>query len=145
MTVLVRSSVVPYTAEAMYNLINDVKSYAEFLPYCSGGKVIEQDDSHMVATIELCAAGICKSFTTHNVLYPYHRVEMQHMDGPFKHLHGAWTFTDLPEGGCKVELTLDFEVHRSLSGIFFGQLYKKVADELVKSFHDRAHVLHQQQ
>ncbi len=142
MTVLTRSAKLPYSAESMYQLVNDVKEYANFLPYCSKGEVIEEGDGYVVASLELSAMGASKSFTTRNTLYPSTRIEMEHVEGPFKHLRGAWTFENLPSGGCFVELSLDFEVHNSLSGLFFGKIYKKVADELVESFTNRAHELY---
>lgn len=143
MTVLTRSAKLPYSAESMYRLVNNVKEYANFLPYCSKGTVIEQGEDYVIAALELTVMGVSKSFTTKNVLCPPNRIEMEHVEGPFKHLRGAWTFEELPSGGCLIELSLDFEVHNSLSGIFFGKVYRKVADELVDSFTKRAHELNQ--
>jgi ribosome-associated toxin RatA of RatAB toxin-antitoxin module len=36
-----RSALVPYSAEQMYELVNDVKSYPQFLPGCTGSRVLE--------------------------------------------------------------------------------------------------------
>lgn len=33
MTTVKKSREVPYTCEQMYNLVNDIESYAQFLPY----------------------------------------------------------------------------------------------------------------
>ena len=138
MTTLHRAAVVPYSAEEMYKLINDIDSYPRFLPWCTNTKVLQRTDEEVVATIELAAAGMHKSFTTQNKLTPNYRIEMHHKEGPFKHLSGTWTLEPLASGGCEVLLDLDFEVHSGIAGMVFGMLYNKVADKLVESFSTRA-------
>ncbi|STR20927.1 oligoketide cyclase/lipid transport protein [Klebsiella oxytoca] len=34
-----RTALVPFSAEQMYQLVNDVKSYPDFLPGCTGSRV----------------------------------------------------------------------------------------------------------
>lgn len=36
-----RTALVPYSAEQMYQLVNDVQSYPEFIPGCTGSRVLE--------------------------------------------------------------------------------------------------------
>ncbi len=35
-----RTALVPYSAEQMYQLVNDVQSYPQFLPGCVGSRVL---------------------------------------------------------------------------------------------------------
>ncbi len=37
-----KSSTVNYTAEQMYDLVNDIRSYPEFLPMCEDIEMIEE-------------------------------------------------------------------------------------------------------
>jgi ribosome-associated toxin RatA of RatAB toxin-antitoxin module len=39
-----RSEWVPYTAEQMFHLVNDVESYPEFLPHCRSARILESRD-----------------------------------------------------------------------------------------------------
>src|SRR3990167_6871998 len=102
-----RSALVPYSAAAMYELVNEVEAYPLFLPWCSGAKIIERSQVEMIATIEVAAAGIHKAFTTKNKLTQNERIEMRHIDGPFKSLLGIWQFKALGEEGCKIDLELE--------------------------------------
>ena len=34
-----RTALVPYSAEQMYQLVNDVQSYPQFLPGCTGSRI----------------------------------------------------------------------------------------------------------
>ena len=63
-----RSALVSFSAEQMFNLVNDVASYPEFLPGCSGSRVIESSTGAMVASVDVAKAGISKTFTTSNEL-----------------------------------------------------------------------------
>lgn len=35
-----RTALVPYSAEQMYQLVNDVQSYPQFLPGCTGSRIL---------------------------------------------------------------------------------------------------------
>ena len=42
-----RTALVPFSAEQMYQLVNDVKSYPDFLPGCTGSRVLEFGPTQM--------------------------------------------------------------------------------------------------
>ena len=50
-----RSALLPYPAQALYDLVNDVARYPEFLPWCGGVKVIERTDDTLVACLAMLA------------------------------------------------------------------------------------------
>lgn len=79
-----RTATVPYSAEQMYKLVNDVKSYPEFLPGCVGSRVLESSPGQMTAAVEVSKAGISKTFTTRNTLISNQSILMHLVDGPFK-------------------------------------------------------------
>ena len=45
------SATVPYSAEAMYTLVNDIKSYPEFIPACSQADIQEATENQITAKI----------------------------------------------------------------------------------------------
>ena len=98
-----RHSLTPYSAEEMFNLINDIESYPEFLPWCSKSHLELKNEKEIRATVEVSHSGLTKKFTTHNYLHPHKRIEMDLVDGPFKYLQGTWFFEDLNGEGCTVD------------------------------------------
>ncbi len=48
-----RSALVSFSAEQMFDLVNDVSKYPEFLPGCSGSRIIESSDDGMVASVDV--------------------------------------------------------------------------------------------
>ncbi|PVZ85489.1 ubiquinone-binding protein [Serratia sp. S1B] len=133
-----RSALVPFSAEQMYQLVNDVSSYPEFLPGCVGSRVIAASPNEMTAAVEVAKAGISKTFTTRNTLLDNQRINMQLVDGPFRKLMGGWQFTALSPEACKVELHLDFEFTNKLVELAFGKVFKELTGSMVQAFTQRA-------
>ena len=68
MTTIHKSALVPYSAEQMYNLVDDIPAYPEFLPWCSGSKEINRCEDEVQASLDIAHSGVHKSFTTRNRL-----------------------------------------------------------------------------
>lgn len=139
MTVVKKSRVVSFSCEQMFNLVNDVENYAEFLPYCSESIVHHRDEDEVQATLVIAAAGMSKSFTTRNRLQINKMIEIRLVDGPFSHLEGFWRF-DEEEGGCRVSFDLEFEFAGRMFSMLLGPVFEQVTDKMVDAFCDRAEV-----
>lgn len=133
-----RSALLMYSAQEMYQLVNDVHAYPEFLPGCSETHVIIDQPSLMKASIKVSKAGIGQTFVTENALVKGQSITMNLIEGPFKHLNGGWTFIALDEQACKVNLELEFEFSSSIIELAFGRVFHELVGSMVKSFSDRA-------
>ena len=87
-----RSALVLHTAEQMFDLINDVERYPEFLPWCSKTEVVSRSDQELIATLYLSKAGLKYSFTTRNDLKRPNQMMLELVEGPFSSLAGIWDF-----------------------------------------------------
>lgn len=135
---ITRSALVMFSAQQMYELVNDIDSYPEFLPGCVASRIVSETDDTITAALDVAKVGIRKTFTTRNKLTPHQYISVELVDGPFKSLHGGWTFTPLDSEACKVELNLDFEFTSRLIEIAFGGVFKELANAMVQSFSERA-------
>ncbi|MBD3744119.1 type II toxin-antitoxin system RatA family toxin [Klebsiella pneumoniae] len=133
-----RTALVPFSAEQMYQLVNDVKSYPDFLPGCTGSRVLELGPTQMTAAVDVSKAGISKTFTTRNTLTSNQSILMSPVDGPFKKLIGGWKFIPLSLEACKIEFHLDFEFTNKLIEMAFGRVFKELAANMVQAFTSRA-------
>ncbi|GAL21657.1 SRPBCC family protein [Vibrio maritimus] len=133
-----RSALVMFSADQMFNLVNDVASYPDFLPGCSGSRVLEATNSAMVASVDVSKAGISKTFTTANTLVHGSEILMELVDGPFKMLKGVWSFIPLDDQACKVELKLEFEFSSKMIELAFGKIFHDVTSNMVNAFTKRA-------
>ncbi|WP_428606142.1 type II toxin-antitoxin system RatA family toxin [Sedimenticola sp.] len=138
MPVVQKSALVAHSAAEMFELINDVESYPQFLPWCKSTKLLSRDEDELCGQLEVSRIGISQTFSTCNRLFPYERIVISLQQGPFKRLHGEWRFTALREDACKVELELDFEFSGKLINSAFGAVFSQIANTLVDAFCKRA-------
>lgn len=133
-----RSALVPYTAEEMFDLVDDVNAYPQFLPWCSASRERFRDVDTVEAEVEIRKAGVNKTFVTRNLRQRGKVIEMRLVDGPFKHLQGFWKFDALGDSGCRVSLDLQFEFSSKLLSITVGPVFNQIANTLVDAFCRRA-------
>ncbi len=133
-----RSALVPYSADEIYRLVDDLEAYPEFLPWCIGARVGKRTKKSVEATLELEKSGVSKEFTTLNALTPGRRIEMGLLNGPFNHLQGVWLFEPLSESACKVSLDIHYEFSNPVVDMLFGPGFKDILASLVDAFVQRA-------
>ncbi len=138
MPVISKSSVVPYTTEQMFVLVDEIEHYAAFIPWCDKSEVHSRDEDEVKATLHFSAAGISKSFTTCNRLQKPKMIEIRLENGPFKHLEGFWRFQEEANSHSKVLLDMEFEFANHFLGLAFGGVFSQMANSLVDSFVERA-------
>ena len=140
-----RSSLVGYSAESMYALVEDIESYPQFLPWCSGTVVTLREDTRTVATLQISFRGIREQFTTDNANEPGRMITMQLVSGPFRHLRGHWRFTPLAEDACKIEFRLEYEIASRLLERLIGPVFHHIGNSFVDAFVRRAEQVHGRQ
>ena len=133
-----RSALIAETPARMYQLINDIERYPEFVPGCTGARVQSRKELEVVATLQIKKGPLNAEFTTRNLLEPDKRVLMQLVSGPFRVLEGLWTLTPLGDLGCRVELEMRFEFANRVAGALFEPLFESTAASLVDAFVKRA-------
>jgi ribosome-associated toxin RatA of RatAB toxin-antitoxin module len=134
MTTIHRHALVRHSARRMYDLVNDVASYAARFSWCEGSEVFEASETHMLARLDLRVAGLRTSFTTRNRLEPPTRIDLELEEGPFRRFSGHWHFHSLAEDACKVSLTLDFDVAGKVLGTAMAVGFQGLADRMVDDF-----------
>ena len=137
-----RSAIVAYSQQQMYDLVIDIPSYPEFLPWCSRVSILNADDRHTTARLDIAFKGVKQSFTTRNTNTACSTVDMELVDGPFSHLGGRWQFLSLSDDACKVILDLEFGFSSRLLEKLVGPVFGMIGNTMVDSFHSRAKALY---
>jgi ribosome-associated toxin RatA of RatAB toxin-antitoxin module len=129
---------VSYSAEQMFDLVNDVEKYPEFLHWCGAARIDARQGNTIEATLDIGVLGFQRSFRTRNTLRRPDRILIELVSGPFRRLRGDWKFTDLPAGGSEVALSLAFEVTVSPFGLVFAKVFEELAGAQMDAFTARA-------
>ena len=133
-----RSVLVAHTAAEMFDLVDRIELYPQFLPWCAGAQVLETRADGKTARIDIDYAGIRAHFTTDNVNRMGESITITLRDGPFRHLEGEWRFSALKTDGCKVGLALAYEFATPLLGHAVGPVFAHIANTFIDSFVRRA-------
>jgi ribosome-associated toxin RatA of RatAB toxin-antitoxin module len=133
-----QSILAPYSQKALFELVNDVDDYPNFVPYCSAAQVIDRSEDMLTAELTLSKGPFSESFTTRNTLFPYEKMVLTLVDGPFKKLEGVWTFTEKSDNCTLITLELEYDFNSGLVAGIFGSVFKQAANQFVESFYKRA-------
>ncbi len=137
-----QSVLVPYSAAQMFELVDAVERYPEFLPWCSASELIDRNEAELRAALHINFRGIKQKFSTRNSRSAPHSMGIQLVEGPFKALEGAWKFIPLSEAGCKVEFRLSWEFSSRLLASLAGPVFNHIALTMVDAFVKRAESLY---
>ncbi|MCC1492565.1 type II toxin-antitoxin system RatA family toxin [Cognatishimia sp. F0-27] len=136
----------PYTAQQMYDLVADVGSYPQFLPWTAAARIRsreERGDSEvMLADLVISFKVFRERFGSRVVLWPQDkRIDTEYLDGPFKHMVSKWKFTDV-DGGVEVDFFVDFEFRNRILQGAAGMFFYEAMQRIVRAFERRAAVLY---
>ena len=142
MAQVMKSVLVAQPAPRMFELVDAVEKYPEFLPWCGASECNYRDASVTRATLHINYRGIRQSFSTENLKSPPALMQIRLIEGPFRMLEGSWRFTDLAGIGCKVELSLHYEFSNRLLEKLIGPVFSYIANSMVDAFVKRAQSLY---
>lgn len=137
-TVIQKSALVKFSAQQMFDLVNDVESYPQFLPWCGGSRILKREVDFFEAELLIAKAGFHKTFATRNYIDQGGRMTISLLNGPFSRLEGVWNFMPLREDASKISLDLEFEMSGMLSSLAFGAVFNQICNTMVSSFTTRA-------
>ncbi|MBM7067836.1 type II toxin-antitoxin system RatA family toxin [Actibacterium sp. 188UL27-1] len=136
----------PYTPDQMYDLVADVGSYPQFLPWCAAARIRARKDNGiqevMDADLVISFKVFRERFGSRVTLWnDRSRIDSEYIDGPFRHMNSSWFFAP-SDRGCEVRFDVDFEFKNALlqgaAGLFFNDAMQRV----VRAFERRAQELY---
>ena len=138
MAIITRSALVDFSAQQMFDLINDIDAYPQFMSGCIASEILEKQADQVTARLTLGKSGIQQSFVTCNELTPPHLMVMRFVEGPFSSFEGRWQFQPLSESACKVSLDLQFEFSSPILAMTVGRWFEQTAGQQVDALCQRA-------
>ena len=136
----------PYTPEQMFDLIADIESYPQFLPWCAAARI---RDRRSEGAVEVLDADLVISFKVFRErfgsrvrLNPETKtIDVAYLDGPFRYLENTWSFQPA-EGGCEVSFFVDFEFKNAILQGIIGVVFYEAMQRIVRAFEARARKLY---
>lgn len=129
---------VSYTTEQMFNLVNDVSSYNQFIPGCNIIKIIYYNNNELIAEINLFNNSITQSFITHNFFVQNKTILIFLMKSPFKFYYGCWNFISINDTTSSIEYVSYYEFQSILIEKLCNYTLQKICKNITKVFINRA-------
>ena len=136
---------VPYSARQMFDLVSDVESYPEFLPWVAGARTRGENDEGrpFEADLVISFKVFRESYTSRIVEYPPDshdpaRIEVEAISGPFEKLVTHYSFHDIEGGGSEMQFSVDFRFKNRLLQRAAGAAFNHAMGRVAKAFEKRA-------
>lgn len=132
----------PWSAEQMYDLVADVRRYAEFLPWVVATRIKSDDETVMVADMLVGFSALREKFTSRVLKDRNRSIKVEYLEGPLKNLANDWIFTPAQGGGCRIDFSVDFAFRNAIFEKLAGQYLDSAFRKMVAAFEKRAQQLY---
>jgi len=136
-----RSAIVPYSRDQMFDLIERVEDYPQFLPWCTATRLIERNEDIVAATVEVGFRDLHVHVTTRNEKRRPEWMSIRMEGGTFRIFVGEWRLLALGDLGCRIEFALRYELALHAERIA-GPLIDQAANRMVDAFVQRADAIY---
>jgi coenzyme Q-binding protein COQ10 len=132
----------PYTPEQLFDLVADVASYDEFLPWVVAVRIRSSSETETIADLIVGFSAFKERFTSKVVKQRPESICVDYVEGPLKYLHNEWQFERAPDGGTNVHFSVDFAFNSRLFETLAGQMFDRALRRMTGAFEQRAAVLY---
>ncbi|MCY3982807.1 MAG: type II toxin-antitoxin system RatA family toxin [Roseovarius sp.] len=135
--------ILPYSAMQMYELVADVGSYPDFLPWIAKSHVgkticIENGKKLFHADLVISFKLFRERFTSEVVLdEDLMVIDTKYVTGPMKNMCSQWRFVELDDG-CEVNFHVTFSFKSRVLQFGANMFFDEVARRVVGAFEQRA-------
>ena len=132
----------PYSPEQLFDLVADVKSYPEFVPWISAIRVRSDSEEVMVADMVVGFKAFKERFTSRVTKERPDHIVVDYIEGPLKFLHNDWRFEPDGKGGTTLQFCVDFAFKNRIFETVAGQMFDRALRRMTDAFIARADVLY---
>jgi coenzyme Q-binding protein COQ10 len=132
----------PFTPEAMFELVADVGRYQEFLPWVLATRIRSDSETEMVADMVAGFKSLRETFTSRVLKHRPDKIVVDYVEGPLKFLHNEWRFRPGERTGCIVDFSVEFEFRSRVFESLAGQVFDRALMKMTDAFESRAFALY---
>ena len=141
--------ILPHSPEQLFNLVADIESYPEFLPWCLAVQVRSREITAPNTSSVLLVADMVigfkifrEKFTSQVNCKQPDRIDVTYSDGPFRYLNNHWVFRPVDETSCEIDFYVDFEFRSIILQTAIGLVFNEAVQKMVNAFESRANSLY---
>ena len=135
-----REEIVFHSANKLFNIVLDIESYPEYIPWCTKMIVNKKNNNEIYADMFVKYKFILTQKFGSYVKFNQNELKIQtsYIEGPLKDLKTNWEFEEISKNKSKIIFEVNFEfknfIHQKLAETF----YPLVENKMIESFKKRA-------
>ena len=136
----IREEIVNHPAKKLFDIVIDIESYPEYIPWCTRMVINERKDNEIYADMYVQYKFILAQKFSSHVKFNSNQltIETQYIEGPLKDLTTNWKFEEINSSSSKIIFNVNFEfkniIHQKVAETF----YRLIENIMIKSFKERA-------
>ena len=128
----------PYTHKQLYDLVADVESYPQFLPWCRGCRITRREGNIFYADLIIGYKMLRESFSSRVTSLESDHIHVEYLSGPMKYLSNHWRFLPEDDGTCTIDFYVEFEFKNPLLQNLINMFFNEAVKRMVSAFEARA-------
>ena len=127
--------ILPYNHTLVFEQIVDFERYQQYLPFCSGSRLLHTDNKNFsqIGELEFEIAGISYKIKSRNVIEDK-RILITQIKGPFEEMKASWDVEQLDNDNSKISFKVNSKVPYFLGILLSGSTVKKFVNIFLDSF-----------
>ena len=127
--------ILPYKHTLVFEQIVDFERYQQYLPFCSGSRLLNTDNKNFsqIGELEFEIAGISYKIKSGNVIEDK-RILITQIKGPFKEMKASWDVEQLDNDNSKISFRVNSKVPYFLGILLSGSTVEKFVNIFLDSF-----------
>ena len=136
----IREYIIKKKEKKLFNIVIDIESYPEYIPWCTRMVINERKDSEIHADMYVQYKFILAQKFGSHVKFNLNNltIETQYIEGPLKDLTTNWQFEEINNNKSKIIFNVNFEfknfIHQKVAETF----YPLIENKMISSFKKRA-------
>ena len=129
-----------HPVKKIYNLVADVKKYPDFLPWCKNIIIKKKTKKYILTEVKVGFKNINESYICKVFLFPYKRITLEYISGPFEYLEIDWNFKKISDNKTEIDFFCNFKFKsiflRLCTNLFLENAVEKMVDAFEKELNN---------
>ena len=138
-----REEIVHHSAKKLFDIVIDIESYPEYIPWCTKMVVNKRKNNEIFADMYVQYKLILSQKFGSHVKFDRNQltVETNYIEGPLKDLTTNWRFEKIENKKSKIIFNVNFEFKRFIHQKIADTFYPLIENKMINSFKERADTL----
>ena len=129
-----KKKILKLNSKNIYFLVADVKKYPDFLPWCKGIVVKKKTKKYILTEVKIGFKNITESYICKVLLFPYKRITLEYISGPFEYLEIDWNFKKISDNKTEIDFFCNFKFKSIFLRLCTNFFYENGVEQIVNAF-----------